>query len=54
MGGPAVASIVKLAMNDAGGFDADAVWGQPDDRPWHPRNEPTVNGRVVMRTVSSY
>jgi hypothetical protein len=30
-----VASIIKLAMNDAGGFDADAVWGQSDDRPLH-------------------
>lgn len=39
--------LVKLAMNDAGGFNPDAMWGPPGDPAWA-RNDPTVNvGKVV-------
>ncbi|MGB8406178.1 MAG: alpha/beta hydrolase family protein [Mycobacterium sp.] len=34
--------LVKLAMNDAGGFNPDAMWGPPGDPAWA-RNDPTVN-----------
>jgi diacylglycerol O-acyltransferase/trehalose O-mycolyltransferase len=40
-------SLVGLAMNDAGGFKADAMWGPPSDPAWA-RNDPTVNvGKIV-------
>jgi diacylglycerol O-acyltransferase / trehalose O-mycolyltransferase len=39
--------LVKLAMNDAGGFNSDAMWGPPGDPAWA-RNDPTVNvGKIV-------
>ena len=39
--------LVKLAMNDAGGFNPDAMWGPPGDPAWA-RNDPTVNvGKIV-------
>jgi diacylglycerol O-acyltransferase / trehalose O-mycolyltransferase len=34
--------LVGLAMGDAGGFSADAMWGPPSDPAWA-RNDPTVN-----------
>jgi diacylglycerol O-acyltransferase/trehalose O-mycolyltransferase len=39
--------LVKLAMNDAGGFNPDQMWGPPGDPAWA-RNDPTVNvGKLV-------
>jgi diacylglycerol O-acyltransferase/trehalose O-mycolyltransferase len=34
--------LVGIAMNDGGGFKADAMWGPPGDPAWA-RNDPTVN-----------
>ena len=34
--------MVKLAMNDSGGFNPDDMWGPPSDPAWA-RNDPTVN-----------
>jgi len=34
--------MVGLAMNDSGGFSADAMWGPAGDGAWA-RNDPTVN-----------
>ena len=42
-------TLVGLAMNDAGGFKADAMWGPPSDPAWA-RNDPTVN---VAKLVAS-
>ncbi|MDH6244526.1 alpha/beta hydrolase family protein [Mycobacterium sp. OTB74] len=39
--------LVKLAMNDAGGFNPDQMWGPPGDPAWA-ANDPTVNvGKLV-------
>jgi diacylglycerol O-acyltransferase / trehalose O-mycolyltransferase len=35
-------ALVRLAMDDAGGFDADGMWGEPTDSAWA-RHDPTVN-----------
>jgi diacylglycerol O-acyltransferase/trehalose O-mycolyltransferase len=35
-------SLVSLSMNNAGGFDSNAMWGPPGDPAWA-RNDPTVN-----------
>jgi diacylglycerol O-acyltransferase/trehalose O-mycolyltransferase len=40
-------SMVHLAMNDAGGFDSDAMWGPPGDPAWA-RNDPTVNVQKLV------
>lgn len=42
-------TLVGLAMNDSGGFKADAMWGPPGDPAWA-RNDPTVN---VAQLVAS-
>jgi diacylglycerol O-acyltransferase / trehalose O-mycolyltransferase len=42
-------SLVNMAMNDAGGFNANAMWGPPGDPAWA-RNDPTVN---VQRLVAN-
>ncbi len=42
-------SLVGLAMNDAGGFKADAMWGPPADPAWR-RNDPTVNVDKLVAT----
>ena len=42
-------SLVGLAMNDAGGFKADAMWGPPGDPAWA-RNDPTVNVAKLVAT----
>jgi diacylglycerol O-acyltransferase/trehalose O-mycolyltransferase len=41
--------LVGLAMNDAGGFKADAMWGPPGDPAWA-RNDPTVNVAKLVAT----
>jgi diacylglycerol O-acyltransferase / trehalose O-mycolyltransferase len=41
--------LVGIAMNDGGGFKADAMWGPPGDPAWA-RNDPTVN---VARLVAN-
>ena len=42
-------TLVGLAMNDAGGFKADAMWGPPSDPAWA-RNDPTVNVDRLVAT----
>ncbi|MBJ7386275.1 MAG: esterase family protein [Mycolicibacterium sp.] len=42
-------TLVGLAMNDAGGFKADAMWGPPSDPAWA-RNDPTVNVAKLVAT----
>ncbi len=42
--------MVGLAMNDSGGFQADAMWGPAGDPAWA-RNDPTVN---VQRLVANH
>lgn len=34
--------LIAIAMNDAGGYDAESMWGPSDDPAWQ-RNDPTVN-----------
>lgn len=41
--------LVRLAMNDAGGFNPDAMWGPPGDPAWA-RNDPTVNVAKLVST----
>jgi diacylglycerol O-acyltransferase / trehalose O-mycolyltransferase len=41
-------SLVSDALNDAGGFNADDMWGPPDDPAWT-RNDPTVNVAQLVR-----
>jgi diacylglycerol O-acyltransferase/trehalose O-mycolyltransferase len=46
--------LVSLAMNDAGGFTPDAMWGPPGDPAWA-RNDPTVNvGRLVANGTRTW
>ncbi|WP_276018564.1 alpha/beta hydrolase [Mycolicibacterium sediminis] len=42
-------SLVGLAMNDAGGFKADDMWGPSSDPAWA-RNDPTVNVAKLVAT----
>ncbi|WP_159228743.1 esterase family protein [Mycolicibacterium vanbaalenii] len=35
-------TLIGIAMKDAGGFDAESMWGPSDDPAWQ-RNDPTVN-----------
>lgn len=44
-------TLVGLAMNDAGGFKADAMWGPRTDPAWA-RNDPTVNVAKLVATGS--
>jgi diacylglycerol O-acyltransferase/trehalose O-mycolyltransferase len=39
--------LVHLAMNDSGGFNADAMWGPPGDPAWV-RNDPTLNVQKLI------
>jgi diacylglycerol O-acyltransferase/trehalose O-mycolyltransferase len=41
--------LVGLAMNDAGGFSSEAMWGPPTDPAWA-RNDPTVNVAKLVAT----
>ena len=40
-------ALVHLAMNDSGGFNADAMWGPPGDPAWA-RNDPTLNVQMLV------
>jgi diacylglycerol O-acyltransferase/trehalose O-mycolyltransferase len=43
--------LVSIAMGDAGGFSADAMWGPPTDPAWA-RNDPMVNiGKLVANNT---
>jgi diacylglycerol O-acyltransferase / trehalose O-mycolyltransferase len=43
--------LIGLAMNDAGGFNATAMWGPPTDPAWR-RNDPTLQiGRLVANNT---
>mgnify|MGYP000499904761 FL=1 len=44
-------TLIGLAMNDAGGFDANSMWGPSSDPAWK-RNDPMVNiGRLVANNT---